>query len=197
MINSQQELIAYEEDAWEEFLTRLDLLHIFKPILGLSSDKTVIRGIVRYIVWTYSKTSDKVIMDMEWERNKKKIFDETDLHLQWREMLIDLKGEALIQSIERWIEYQDEDVATQILTLKDLKREMQISSVGKILKSNGVEIDYDQKFKNAGYVVELREMIKKMEAELVQNDMKLKAAVKEVRTVRAKNTMGMEKFAVV
>lgn len=95
MINSQQELIAYEEDAWEEFLTRLDLLHIFKPILGLSSDKTVIRGIVRYIVWTYSKTSDKVIMDMEWERNKKKIFDETDLHLQWREMLIDLKGEAL------------------------------------------------------------------------------------------------------
>lgn len=196
MINSQQELIAYEEDSWEEFLTRLDLLHVFKPILGLSTDKTVIRGIVRYIVWAYSKSSDKVIMDMEWERNKNNIFEETDLHHNWRDMLVDLKSEALVLSIERWIEYQDEDVATQIITLKDLKREMQISSVSALKKANGSEIDYDQKFKNAGYVIQLREMIKNMEAELTQNDNKLKSGVKEVRASKIKNTAGIEKFAI-
>lgn len=193
MINSQQELIAYEEDDWEEFLNRLDLMHVFKPILGLTKDKTEIRGIIRYIVWTYSKTSDKVVMDMEWDRNKKKIFDDTDLHLHWRDMIIDLKSEALVTSIERWIEYQDEDVATQIITLKDLKREMQISSISDIKKGTSQETDYDQKFKNAEYVIKLREMIKKMEAELIQNDLKLKSAVKEVKSVRIKNTIGIEK----
>lgn len=196
MIISQQELLSYEEDNWEDFLQQLDLFRIFKPILALTNDKTERRGIIRYIVWTYSKNSDKVIMDMEWERNKKNIFDETDLHLHWREMLLDLKSDSLVAAIEGWIEYQDEDVATQIITLKDLKREMQISSISDIKKGNSTEVDYDQKFKNAEYVIKLREMIKKMEAELVQNDMKLKTAIKEVRSVRTKNTMGVEKFAI-
>lgn len=195
MINSQQELIAYEGDNWEEFLTGLDLIHIFKPILGLSNNNSEIRGIIRYIVWTYSKNSDRVIIDMEWHRNKKKIFDDTDLHHQWQDMLLDLKSEALISSIERWVEYQDEDVATQIAMLKDLRREMQVSSVSKIIKGSNGEIDYDQKFKNAQYVIDLREMIKKLEAELVQNDMKLKEGVKEVRTTKARNVVGVEKFA--
>lgn len=196
MINSQQELVSYEDDQWDEFLNRLDLIYIFKPILGLSTDASVIRGIVRYIVWTYSKSSDKIIIDMEWTRNKNKIFDDTDLHLQWREMLVNLKSEALVSSIERWIEYQDEDIATQIITLKELKREMQISSISDIQKGNTEEIDYDQKFKNAEYMIKLREMIKKMEAELIQNDLRLKTATKEIRTTKSKDTLGVEKFAV-
>ena len=132
---------------------------------------------------------------MELGRNKRKIFDDTNLHRDYAPMLIDLKSEVVLKVIDDWIDYQNEDISLQLIALKELKREMQSASVSAIKKGNGLEIDYDQKFKNAQYVIELREMIKKVELELVQNDPKLKNITKEVLMVKTKNTFGIEKFS--
>lgn len=195
MINAQQQLISYEDSEWDDFLTKLDLIGVFKPILDCFMENTIRRGVIRYIVWTYSRSSDKVIMDMEWNRNKLRIFEETDLPKEYKPLTVDLKSESILSAIEKWVEFQDEDVFSQILSLKDLRLEMQQTSVGVIKKSSG-EIDYDQKFKNAKYVTDLRAMIKDLESELVQHDPRMKSAVKEVRLTRNKFTVGPEKFAI-
>lgn len=194
MINSQHELISYEGWEWDDFLSKMDLIWVFKTVLNGFPDNTIRRGIIRYIVWAYSRTSDRVIMDMEWGKNKLRIFEDTDLPKEYKELTVGLKSEAILTAIEKWVEYQDEDVFSQILSLKDLRLEMQRTSVGAIRKSSG-EIDFDQKFKNANYVSQLRDMIKNLESELVQHDPKMKNAVKEVKLTKNKFMVGPEKFA--
>lgn len=109
------------------------------------------------------------------------------------EDLILLKNDTVRETIHKWMDWQDNDTFTQLQTLKDLKVEMQKSCVSEI-RTAGNEIHYDQKFKNAKYVGELSDMIKALESELMQNDIKFKEAVKEIKP-KHKNTMGVEHFA--
>lgn len=194
MINSYQEISTYEENEWQNFLDRLDLYEIFKPIFSLSSDPQTIGGIVRYIAWTYTKTSEKVIVNMSWEKNKSKNFDDTFLPKEWKERLTQIKDPEVVSVIEAWLSYQDEETFSQMVTLKDLRSQMQKSCVSDIKKGNGSEIDYDQKFKNAEYVLDLQKMIKELENELIQNHPKLKSVVSDF-AAKKKNTFGVENYA--
>lgn len=194
MVNAYSELISYDGFDWEDYLNRICLIDIFKDLIPLFKDKDALTQGIRYIVWTYSNQSDCITLGTDWHENKKRIFYKTLLPDSYFQDLVELKNPIIVETIKRWIEFQDDATFSQLTMLKELKLEMQQSANSKILKSSG-EIDFDQKFKNAGYVNDLKKDIDDLEQELIQNSPKLKEGVKEVRT-KAKNTIGAESFAI-
>lgn len=134
---------------------------------------------------------------MDWQKNKQAIYEDTCLPMRdLYEALVLLKNDAVVETVHRWMNMQDSEIHAEMCMIKDLKMELQISSNTPIKKSSG-EIDYDQKYKNSSYVTELRKKIRDLESEFIQNNIKLKDAVKEFKSTRkSKSTIGVEKFAV-
>jgi hypothetical protein len=193
MINAYSDILSYSGDEWEDFLTKICLIDIFKDLIPLFKDKEALTQAIRYIVMCYSKDSDCVILGTDWVSNKKRIFDKVLIHKDYYPDLVLLENGIVIKAIQRWLSFQDSAVYSQLIMLKDLQQEMQDSANSSIKKAN-LEIDYDQKFKNAKYVNELKIMIDDLEQELIQNNPKLKEATKELSKAKAKNTLGLEAF---
>jgi hypothetical protein len=196
MISPYQSIIEYQDNDWQDFLDRYMLLDIFMPVLQKYGNPADAKVIIKYIVYAYSVQSDKIHLGVDWLANKKKIFE----YVMAKpvkgiyEALVHLQCEAVLQSVRNWVDYQENEVFTQLQVMRDLKVEMQISSGTKILKSSG-EVDYDQKAKNIEHALSLRDKIKELEAELIQNNPKLKEAVREIRQTKTKVNIGPEHFS--
>lgn len=197
MINAFSDLISYEGDSWDDYLNKICLIDIFKDFLVLFKDKTSLTQAIRYVVYCYSKDSNLVILGDDWMQNKKRIFDKTFLPKEYYQDLVLLENRIVIKTIQKWIDFQDNKVYANLCSLKDLMVEMRLSSNNNLKKTDGINIDYDQKFKNAGYVQDLQKMIDNLEQELIQNDMKLKEGAREIKKASKKsNSIGVESYAV-
>lgn len=212
MINAFAEIVSYSGPEWDDFLDKRSLLEIFKPVLQRYSDNSIRKGVINYIIKAYTLESQDIVIGMEWQRNKKIIFEKCMLPYDMHDELVlfenihdcdagdfedkiekDKDITAIRHSITKWLTFQDSQTFVQLSVLKDLQIEMQISANTFIKKSSG-ENDYDQKFKNAKYAMDLRVLIRTVEDELIQNNEKLKEAVQEVRKGKVKSTMGIESF---
>lgn len=195
MTNPYQALTSYEGDRWKEFLDNIHLLDVFGELLPHYTHPESTRKIIRYIVWTYSADSDKLVLGMDWEENKKKIYQQAGLPgSSWNDIGL-LQDNLVLRAIHNWLTFQGDPVFKQLETLKDLKLEMQISATGKVVKSSG-EVDYDQKFRNAEYAEKLAKMIQDLENQYIQNNPKLQQAIKETKFSRKNTTTGVERFVV-
>ena len=196
MISPFHSIISYEGDEWQEFLDKMLLIDIFMPLFKEYSEVSYIKSVIKYIVYAYSVDSDKIILGMEWQKNKQNIFEYVMIKPEKKsyEDLVLLRNSEVVKTINNWLEFQDNDAFRQMQVLKDLRVEMQISSLTDIKKASA-EIDYDQKYKNACYANDLKKMIKDLESELIQNNQRLKDAVKEVRVTKSKFTVGPETFS--
>lgn len=196
MISPFQHIISNEESDWQDFLEKCLLIDIFSPVLKSFSDPGDIKVVVRYIAYAYSVHSDKIILGMDWQKNKQSIFEfiMAKPKANFYESLVLLKNPSVVESIHRWLDFQDNDTFRQLQVLKDLRMEMQISCLTDI-KNAQLEINYDQKYRNAGYSLDLKQKIKDLESELVQNDIKMKDAVKEVKMAKNGFNIGPENFS--
>lgn len=198
MTNLFKELTTFEGNGWTDYLERLGILDVFKELIEKYKERpNLLNSLIRYIVWAYSQSSDRVLLGTDWQKNKKQIYDAAELPpvKEVIDEVVYLKNDIILNTIKKWLEYQDIDAWTELCMLKDLRIEMQVSANGKIFKSTG-EIDYDQKFKNAKYSMDLYNLIKDTENKLLQNDPKMKDAVNEVRKAsRSKVNIGPETFA--
>jgi hypothetical protein len=199
MIQAFHEIVSYDGDDWQEFLDKCLVIDIFTPVIKEYQDIQKLKSVIRYILYTYSQQSDKIILGMEWQKNKQQIFEFVQVKPEkgLYEDLVLLKNDAVLLTVQRWLDHQDGDSFKQLQTLKDLRVEMQLSSISKIIKSSG-EVDYTQKFLNAEYANKLKVMIKDLESELIQNDSKLKDAVKEFshENGKRKNSRNVGSYAV-
>lgn len=199
MINPFQSLVTYSGDDWAEYLDSISLFEIFKDlIIKYQANPSLLKGIIRYIVWTYSKDSDKITLGTDWTENKKRIFEAAELPPMEAILMdiVNLKDDIVLLTIKRWIDYQNDDTWKELTMLKDLRSEMQLSANSQLKTGNGDSVNYDQKFKNAKYSIDLSLMIKDCESKLLQNDPRLKDAAKEIR-IRTKNNTSLspESFA--
>ena len=196
MVNAYQELISFEGDNWEDYLNKICLIDIFQDLIPLFKDKSALTQAIRFIVWTYSKQSDAVVLGDDWLMNKKRIFEKTLLPKEYYSDLVLLENRIIVKVIQRWIDFQDASVWSNITAFKDLMIEMRLSANSNI-KNAQQETNYDQKFRNAGYVLELEKMIKDLEQELIQKDMKLKEGISEIKQAGKNHTsVGVERYAV-
>jgi len=193
MTNAYQAIANYQENEWEQYLDKIMLVDIFSPLLKTYTDVDTFKVAIRYIVYAYSLESDKIIMGMDWGDNKKKIFEE--VYAKPTKGLIDdlvyLKNQAVVETINKWIDFQDSDTFRMLQTLRDLRLEMQMSCLSDIKKSSG-EVDYTQKYLNAEYAMKLKHQIRDLEQELVQKNPKMQSQVKEVRSAANKFSVGPE-----
>lgn len=198
MISQYASLIGYQYDDWEEYLDRINLIEIFKPVIEeFKSDKVRLKCVIQYILHCYSVESDKVKLGMDWQKNKQEIFDDTCIPMKdIYEHTVLLKNDAVLETVHRWIDQQDSAVFAELNMIKDLRMTLMLSVNGSIKKSSGEE-DYTQRYLNSTYVSELGKKIRDLESEFVQNNDKLKESVKEVKIVsrKVKNTFGVENFS--
>ncbi len=180
MVNPYQALTTYEGADWKVFLEEIGLLDVFGNLLGNFNAPDSARKIIRYIVWTYSVKSERHVAGMDWENNKRGNFDFVGLPGDlWEEIGL-LKDPEVLRSIHRWLDWQEEPLFKHLQCLRDLNN----------------EIDYDQKFKNANYSVELDKMIAQLENQSIQNNPALKDAMKETQFKKRSVTMGPESFSI-
>lgn len=195
MVSAYNEIVSYDGNEWEDYFNKICLIDIFQDFINIFKDRTVLRQAVRYIMWTYSKESDCIILGIDWLKNKQMIFEKTLLQDVYYQDLVLLKNPVIVKTIHKWLTFNDSAVFNRLMMLKELQVEMQESATSKILKSSG-EVDFDQKYKNACYVKDLGKMIEDLEQELLQNDNKMKEGVREIRkATKTKNTIGVETFA--
>ena len=199
MINPFHSLVTYDGSEWYDYLESISLFDIFKDLVyKYQGDPPLLKGIVRYIVWTYSKDSDKITLGTDWIENKKRVFDAAQLP-PIESVLMDvvyLKDEVILLTIKKWVGFQDDDTWKELMMLKDLRSEMQLSANSALKAGNNDIVNYDQKFKNAEYSIKLALMIKDCEQKLIQNDPRFKEAAREIRAKTKNNTsISPETFA--
>jgi hypothetical protein len=197
MTHAYQAIISYKGDSWEGFLEEIGVDDVFSPLLKEYTEPHVFKSAITYILMAYSPDSPAIIMGAEWHKNKQSILEQAQVEpiVGMYEALVLLKNEAVLKTINNWLEFQQQDTFKQLQILKDLRVEMQMASLSDIKKAT-LEIDYDAKFKCAGYAGELKKMIQDLESELFQSDPKMKDGVKEVRKASSSQVFaGPEKFA--
>jgi hypothetical protein len=191
MIDSVKALTTFEGDEWQEYLERICLIEIFKELIHNYKDQPgVVKSLIRYIVWAYSKNSEMVPVGGNWLNIKKRIFEAACIPLttEFENAVIFLSDPAILNTVLRWIKFQDEDTFQELEMLKELRTQMQLSIY--------ILTDYDQKFKNAKYSIELLNMIRDTEKKLLQNDPHLKEAIKEAySTSKVRENLGPELFS--
>lgn len=196
MINPVNEITSYNGDEWQSFLDKIALAEVFQDLINTyGGDANVLRSIIHYIVWTYSLSSEKVSIGGDWTKTKKNIFFEAGVPNEMWGEVAELKEEAILKTVKRWLTFQNNETYMQLCMLKDLRQEMQIAANTPVRKSSG-EIDYDMKYKCATYSKDLLQMIRDEESNLIQNHPKLKDAVREVKKQAQKHTLSVESFAI-
>ena len=193
MINPYNALTTNECN-WVPFLEKLGLFDVFGELTASYYDTEATTQIIKFIVWTYSANSTQLTEGMEWEANKRNNYRLAGLPQGLWEPVGLLKDPTILRATHRWLDWQEEPVFKQLQCLRDLKLEMQLSCVGKVVKSSG-EIDFDQKFKNAQYALDLDAMIQQLENQSILNDPKLKDAIQETNYSKKTMFKGPEAYA--
>lgn len=194
MISVYSSLMGHKKGDLKEYIEELSLTDVFEKLIKKYNDSSDFSCALRYILYAYSVESEMLVIGQNWEKTKKKIYEKVcakpikDMY----EELVHLKSTEVLETIQRWLDYNDSDVFTSLQTLKDLRAEMQMTCLTQIKKSSG-EIDYTQKFLNAEYALKLKQMIKELESELIQTNPVMKDAIKEFRSEKNKSgLMGIE-----
>lgn len=188
MIIPTNDLINYEGENWQEYLDKMCLYEIFKDLVEeYGSDKDILTGIIRYIVWCYSIDSNKIVIRQEWLSNKKRIFKAASLPAVMEQDVIYLKNPVILYCVKKWLTGQNEENFAVWSMLNDLIVEMRIAANMPIKKATS-EIDYKTKMDCAGYVIELQVKKAEVEQKFIQNNEKLKEAYKEVSHLNGKQT---------
>lgn len=195
MVIPTNDLINYEGNDWQQYLNKLCLYDIFKDLCEeFGSDKEMLTGLMRYIVWAYSIDSNKIVLRQEWMANKKRIFKVASLPILMEEDVVYLKNKTILYTIKKWLTSQNEENYSTYSMLNDLIMELRVASNSPIKKSTG-EIDYKTKVECAESVIELLAKKAEIEQKFIQNNDKLKEAYKEVSHLNSKqagSSFGLE-----
>lgn len=181
MISPYHEIIHHDEDDFEDFLTKIHLIGIFKGILEEFSDADLFKGIVKFIVWGYSIHSDYLnTTGNTWGKVSEYIFQKSALPRGQNDEIFEavakLRSAAVRDAIERWLQFQNDDAFSQYIHYRDLRREFLALSLSGMLKSTG-EIDVEAKMKAALYSRDLLKMMEDAKDTFIQNSPKLKGSI--------------------
>ena len=184
MISPFNELINTDKDDYEDYLTKIHLIGIFKPVLEEFQDPDLFKGVVKFIAWGYSLNSDMLhTSGNTWSKVAELIFEKTGLPRGADDGIYNavckLQSENVRESIERWLTFQNEDNWQQFVHYRDLRREFLALCISDMKKATQ-EIDIEAKMKAALYSKDLLKMMEDARETFIQNNSKLKASVESV-----------------
>lgn len=178
MINQYSQIInSRDEEDFEETLTKMHLMEIFKCLLDEFPDVNTFKKIVQFIVWGYSPESEMLfVQGLSWDKLSKKIFDKTCLDECYFEDVALLKSDNVQKSIHKWLKFCNDEHFTQYSTFRDLRSQMLRYSLSTMLKTSG-EVDINAKMDAAKYSKELLQMMDDALQTFIQNHPKLKSSI--------------------
>lgn len=196
MINIFKEIVNYEDnDSFEDYLKRLEIISVFSDLIEPYPNKANFKGVIRFILLGYSVESDMLFTHgQEWGKIRDRIFKKVGLPNTLYSDVALLNAPAVLSTIQKWLQYNNDENFTNYIVLRDLRTQMLSAALDKILKSSG-EVDYDQKYKCAQYAKDLLQMMNDTLQTFIQNNPKLKESITAFnRASVSKNTVSVESF---
>lgn len=204
MISAYQILVKQEEEDFQEYLKRVHLFSIFQPLLEEFNDPELFKGVVRFIAWSYSMESEMLLTQGNtWSKVSEDIYVKSGLPYDNEEehgvynSVCKLQSENVRDSIERFLQLQNEDNWIQYTHFRDLRKQFLELSISDMKKSTG-EIDIEAKMKAAIYSKDLLKMMEDARDGFIQNHPKLRGSVEAVNksNSNSKNGRSVGSFAV-
>ena len=185
MINTYKSIIAYDEgdDFFDEYLTKIGLIEIFKPLLEVFTEKEVFKKVVLFILYAYHLDSEMLYTGGDaWIKLAPKIFDKVGLEDKYLDDVCYLENATVRSTANKLLEWQNSEHFTNYCHFRDLRMQMLRSSTGTILKNTG-EQDFEQKMKNATHSIELLKMMEDAKQKYIQTNPKLRVSIAELNKV--------------
>lgn len=183
MINPVSTITSFNGDDFENYLNQNALLGVFEHLLLDEDISPYASSVAKYIVWGYGMDSNMLSTEgYNWGKVSQIIFAKANLPEELYAAVVELKSEAVIRSIQEFLDYQNDENWTQYCTYRDLRAQMLISAVGEI-KNASEETNYEQKMKNAIHSQTLLSMMNVAKETFIQNHVKLKGSVEAFNRV--------------
>lgn len=206
MVHIYSEVVGYESaHEFEDHIKKLHLFEIFKSIFiefPLHAQK-----IIKFILYAYSIESDMLTTQgSTWAKISKKICDKVGLDSSILDVDFLLNNESVRTSIQRFLQYQDEENFTQWATYRDLRRQFLEAALFPLPKYQGdgdkdseayarMKSMIDAKMSAAENSKELLKMMEDAKAGFIQNHDLLKESVKAyTNAAKKRNTTSVEDF---
>lgn len=208
MVHIYGSLINYEsDDSFEDYLKKLHIISIFEGVFLAFPEHAI--KIVKFILYAYSIESEMLATQGgTWEKTVKKIYSKIGLNADSVDIGMILSNEKVRVSIQRFLQFQDEENFTQWCTYRDLRRQFLEAALFPLPKYQGVEAKDSEAYARMKSMIDAkmsaaensRDLLKMMEdakAAFIQNSDKLKDSVKAFHNNGKKNnTTSVEDFIV-
>lgn len=203
MISPFHSIIKSEEDDFEDHLTKLHLISIFKPLLEDFGEDGLFKKVVKFILLGYSMESDMLMtVGNTWGKVSEEIYDLCELpddrgekegvHIR----VCKLENDSVRETIERWIQFQNNDAWAQYVHFRDVRKQFLELSISDMKKNTG-EIDIEAKMKAVVYSRDLLKMMEDAREGFIQNHPKLRGSVEALNKVNNnKNSRSPGTYAV-
>lgn len=197
MISLFQEIISFDGVNFQDHCERIGVSYIFEPIFTSTTydDNELHIKMAKYIALTHSIESQKLTMSGDRRKEIHAVFKELGIEDEHYNGIVLLKDRDVLKAVQLWMAKQDSRQAEYLFTLQNAYIQQQTAALDNLKKSDGLNTDYDQKFKCVEYMAELKKMVKDAESELHQNNPQMKETYQEVKRAAAKFTIGPETYA--
>lgn len=181
MINPLHSITSYagKEAEFQDYLESIELDEIFGDLIGDEYVGSYASSVAKYIVWGYGMDSGMLPTDgYTWGKLSQQIFIKAKLPEALFGAVIELNNDAVIDAIQNFINYQNDENWTQYCAYRDLRTQMLKSSV-----KTGPDTNWEQKMKNAIHSQTLLGMMNNAKETFIQNHVKLKGSVEAFNRV--------------
>ena len=189
MINPYIEIMKAEGDM-KEYLVKLQLLKIFKPLLKEFSDQTLFRGAVKFIALAYSLESEVLhTTGFSWAQVYKMIYEKAGLpdNDNTFDAIANLKNAEVREAVDNWLAFQNNENFTEYANARDLRKHcLQQSQTADKTKERVDAIKYAR---------ELLIIMDEAKAKFVENYEILKPSLNALKKAKIKSTLGPQDYA--
>lgn len=167
-----------------ERIKSMGLQEVFSPLIEeYGSDEMLqFNTVLFYLLNCYSRQSDYLILDAEWEFIKMEAAKDAGLDLE-SELYTDLyylKNNNFNRTVRKYLDYQNSKPFKHLIMLKDLYEQMVNSAIENITDKDE-KTNYDQKKKNAEHAAKLYHEINEWEQRIEMDNIRLKKPVDEFK----------------
>lgn len=191
MINPYVEIINYEKADLKEYLAKIGLSDIFKPLLKEFKDATLFKGVVKFILYGYSLESEVLhTFGNSWITVYKKIYEKSGLpdNENTFDSVANLKSAEVRECIDLWLAFQNSEALAEYTNARDLRK--------YCLQQSQTADKTKDRVEAMKYAKELLAMMEDAKGRFVENYDILKPSLTALKKEKQKNTLGPQNFAV-
>ncbi len=187
MVNPYTQIINYDKPDLASHLEKIELLHIFKPLLNEFEGK-IFNGAVKFIVYAYSLESEVLhSTGLTWNEMAKVIYQKSGLPNDDEifDKIANLKDATVQEVIDKWIEFQNSEPFADYINARDLRKHcIQTSKTADKIK---------ERMEAVKYAAELLNMMNEAKAKFIENYDAMKPSLTALK--KEKKTLGPQDYA--